>query len=176
MSISRSIMLCRRSWCDLGFPDNEALQATSHSIYEHGGVVSSVCHGAVGLLNIRLSNGSLLVKGKQVMGFSNEEEKLAELDTFVPFSTLYKKADKAWALFAIEDSRLITGQNPASGGAGSQRCGNLPDHPLGLTHPGFRSRCGKWFLWCHRRGQARKRREKSEETHRRDHERHRDGL
>jgi putative intracellular protease/amidase len=78
------------------------------------------------LLNIRLSDGSLLVQGKAVTGFSNEEEQLAELDKFVPFLTetelvsrgaLYKKADQPWASFAIADTRLITGQNPASGGA-----------------------------------------------------------
>jgi putative intracellular protease/amidase len=108
------------------FPENEELQAISRKIYEKGGFVSSVCHGAVGLLNIKLSNGSVLVKGKKVTGFSNEEEKLAELDKFVPFLTeselvargaMYKKADKPWTPFAIEDTRLITGQNPASGGA-----------------------------------------------------------
>lgn len=108
------------------FPDNEALQLISQKIYENGGFVSSVCHGAVGLLNIKLSNGSLLIKDKEVTGFSNEEEKLAELDQFVPFLTeteliargaIYKKADEPWATFAIADQRLITGQNPASGGA-----------------------------------------------------------
>lgn len=61
-----------------------------------------VCHGAVGLLYIKLSDGSLLVKDKEVTGFSNEEEKLAELDKLVPFLTetelvkrgaIYKKAD-----------------------------------------------------------------------------------
>ncbi len=107
------------------FPENEALQRISRTIYERGGIVSSVCHGAVGLLNITLSNGSLLVKGKTVTGFSNEEERLAELDKFVPFLTetelvlrgaAYTKADQAWAPFAVEDDRLITGQNPASGG------------------------------------------------------------
>ena len=108
------------------FPDNEALQSISQKIYENGGFVASVCHGAVGLLNIKLSNGSLLVKDKEVTGFSNEEEKLAELDQFVPFLTeteliargaIYKKADQPWATFAIADQRVITGQNPASGGA-----------------------------------------------------------
>jgi len=78
------------------------------------------------LLNIKLSNGKLLFHEKKVTGFSNEEEKLVELDKFVPFLTetelvsrgaIYKKADKPWASFAIEDTRLITGQNPASGGA-----------------------------------------------------------
>lgn len=108
------------------FPENEALQAISRTIYEQGGFVSSVCHGAVGLLNITLSDGSLLVKGKTVTGFSNQEEKLAELDRFVPFLTetelvargaMYKKADQPWTPFAVEGARLITGQNPASGGA-----------------------------------------------------------
>ena len=65
------------------------------------------------------------LKGKGP-GFSNEKEKLAELDKFVPFLTetelvkreaVYQKADKPWAPFALEDAMLITGQNPASGGA-----------------------------------------------------------
>ena len=108
------------------FPENEALQSISQKIYEKGGFVSSVCHGAAGLLNIKLSSGLLLVKDKEVTGFSNEEEKLVELDQFVPFLTetelvargaIYKKADEPWAAFAVEDQRLITGQNPASGGS-----------------------------------------------------------
>ncbi|WP_416236206.1 type 1 glutamine amidotransferase domain-containing protein [Spirulina sp. CCNP1310] len=108
------------------FPDNEELQAISRKIYEQGGYVSSVCHGAVGLLNIKLSDGTLLIQDKQVTGFSDEEEKLAELDQYVPFLTetelkargaIYKKADQPWASFAIADQRLVTGQNPASGSA-----------------------------------------------------------
>lgn len=106
------------------FPDNEELQAISRSIYENGGIVSSVCHGAVGLLNIKLSDGSLLIKGKEVTGFSNAEEKLAELDKYVPYLTedemvkrgaVYKKAAEPWAPFAVADQRVVTGQNPASG-------------------------------------------------------------
>ena len=107
------------------FPDNVALQTISREIYEAGGVVSSVCHGAVGLLNILLSDGELLIKGKKVTGFSNEEEQLAGLAEFVPYLTetelvkrgaLYEKASEPWAAYAIADGRLITGQNPASGG------------------------------------------------------------
>ncbi len=107
------------------FPDNTQLQALSRHIYEKGGVVSSVCHGAVGLLNIKLSDGELLIKGKKVTGFSNEEEELAGLSKMVPYLTetelvkrgaQYQKADQPWAPFAIADGRLITGQNPASGG------------------------------------------------------------
>jgi putative intracellular protease/amidase len=105
------------------FPDNEELQALSRRIYETGGVVSAVCHGAAGLLNTRLSDGTLLIKGKKVTGFSNEEEKLSELDQYVPFRIedelvkrggIYTKAAKPWAAHVVADRRLVTGQNPES--------------------------------------------------------------
>lgn len=57
------------------------------------------------LLNIRLSDGSLLIQGKDVTGFTNEEEKRAGLDTHVPYLTETELRQ-----------RVITGQNPASGG------------------------------------------------------------
>lgn len=46
------------------FPDNEKLQALSRKIDQSGGIVSSVCHGAVDLLDVRLSDGTLLIKGR----------------------------------------------------------------------------------------------------------------
>lgn len=108
------------------FPDSPPLQDITRRIHEHGGVVAAVCHGVVGLLNIKLSDNSLLLKGRQVTGFSNIEEKLVELDAVVPFLTEnelgarggnYSKADDPWAPFVVQDLRLITGQNPASAGA-----------------------------------------------------------
>lgn len=105
------------------FPDNHELQALTSKIYQNGGIVSAVCHGVVALLNVKLPDGTHLIKGKQITGFSNSEEKLAKLDKQVPFLTedqlinrggLYKKAPKAWESFAIQEDRLITGQNPAS--------------------------------------------------------------
>ena len=107
------------------FPENQELQLLSRHIYEAGGYVTSVCHGVVALLNITLSDGTLLIKDKQVTGFSNEEERQAQLDQLVPFMTedallnrgaRYVKAELPWAPFALEDARVITGQNPASGG------------------------------------------------------------
>jgi putative intracellular protease/amidase len=108
------------------FPDNRKLQDISRQIYEAGGVVSSVCHGAVGLLNVRLSNGKLLIEGKELTGFSNAEERLAQLDTHVPYLTEdelvrrganYKKAPQPFVPFAVTSERLVTGQNPQSGRA-----------------------------------------------------------
>jgi putative intracellular protease/amidase len=108
------------------FPDNRDFQQLTRQIYEAGGYVSGVCHGVVGLLNVRLSDGSHLLKDKRVTGFSNEEERLAQLDQYVPFLTedelasrgaRYEKAAAPWEEFAVSDQRLITGQNPASGAA-----------------------------------------------------------
>ena len=111
------------------FPDNVPLQTLARQVFEAGGVVAAVCHGAVGLLNIKLSDNTLLVKGREVTGFSNVEEQLVELDKVVPFLTetelsarggLYRKAEDPWQAFAIADQlegRLVTGQNPASAAA-----------------------------------------------------------
>jgi putative intracellular protease/amidase len=91
--------------------------------YETGRIVSTVCHGATGLLNVNLSNGEPLIKGKKVTGFSWPEEIVAKRDDAVPFNLEeemkkigadYSKADKPWGAHVIEDGRLITGQNPSS--------------------------------------------------------------
>lgn len=105
------------------FPNNETLQSITRQIYENGGYVTSVCHGVVGLLNVTLSDGNLLIKDKKVTGFSNEEEKQVELEQIVPFLTetelmargaMFEKALQPWEEFVVEDDRIITGQNPAS--------------------------------------------------------------
>ncbi|MBK5001102.1 type 1 glutamine amidotransferase domain-containing protein [Pseudomonas sp. S31] len=105
------------------FPDDPALQALARRIYENQGVVAAVCHGVAGLLNIKLSDNTLLLRDRLVTGFSNTEEKLAELDKVVPFLTenelvarggRYDKHEDPWSAFVVSDARLITGQNPAS--------------------------------------------------------------
>ncbi len=104
------------------FPENKQLANIASNIYENGGVVSAVCHGPAGLLNIKLSNGKNLIDGKRVAGFTNEEERAQDLQDVVPFlledelkerGATYEKADK-WEAFVVADGRLITGQNPAS--------------------------------------------------------------
>jgi len=101
------------------FPDDAGLQALARQIWEQGGVVSAVCHGVVGLLNIKLSDGAALIAGKRLTGFSNDEERLAKLDSHVPFMTetelvkrgaRYEKATAPWLPFVVADGRLITGR------------------------------------------------------------------
>ena len=104
------------------FPDNTEIQNISREIYENGGVVSAVCHGPAGLVNLKLSNGDYLVNGKRVNSFTNEEEIARKLDHVVPFllesklkerGAIFEKSD-LWQEHVTVDERLVTGQNPAS--------------------------------------------------------------
>lgn len=112
------------------FPDSDGLQRISREIFEHGGVVSSVCHGYCGLLNTRLSNGEYLVTGRRVTGFAWQEEVLARVDKLVPYNAeeemtkrgaLYEKAKLPFVSYAISDGNLVTGQNPGSAKATARK-------------------------------------------------------
>ena len=104
------------------FPDDNGLAKIAATIYEKGGIVSAVCHGPAALVNIRLKDGSYLVKDKRISGFTNEEEALKQLDKVVPFlleTKLIERGGKfekssAFTPHVSVDERLITGQNPAS--------------------------------------------------------------
>ena len=104
------------------FPNNEALAKIASSIYEAGGIVAAVCHGPAGLLPIKLNDGSFLIKGKKLTGFTNAEENANGTAEIVPF-LLEDALEKEGALFqegsmwsdhVVVDGRLITGQNPQS--------------------------------------------------------------
>ncbi len=107
------------------FPSCVDLQSAARAIYEAGGYVTSVCHGVAGLFNVDLSDGSRLIAGKTITGFTDKEELLSGKKGKVPFSN-EEKAKQAGAAFKkalpfhehVEvDGRLITGQNPQSGAA-----------------------------------------------------------
>ena len=116
------------------FPDSEGLQRITREIWERGGIVSSVCHGYCGLLNTRLSDGSLLVEGRKVTGFAWKEEVLARVNKLVPYNAedemkgrgaLYEKALLPFVSYAIADGNLVTGQNPGSAKATAQKVAAL---------------------------------------------------
>ncbi len=104
------------------FAENTEIAEIAKKIYENNGVVSAVCHGPAGLVNIKLSNGAYLVDGKKLNSFTNEEEVKVELEDVVPF-LLEDKLKERGAIFekttpfnkhVVVDQRLITGQNPQS--------------------------------------------------------------
>lgn len=105
------------------FPDSEGLQRIAREIWERGGVVSSVCHGYCGLLNLTLSDGSALVAGRKLTGFAWQEEVLARVDKLVPYDVeaemkkrgaLYEKGLLPFVSHTVVDGNLVTGQNPGS--------------------------------------------------------------
>jgi putative intracellular protease/amidase len=101
--------------------DDEKSIQLAKEFYENGKIVSAVCHGPAALLNVKLSDGTLLLKGKQVSGFTDSEE--GERLKVMPFS-LEQRLDEAsggnyvkgkdWSDKSVVAGRVITGQNPAS--------------------------------------------------------------
>lgn len=102
-------------------PDNPTVQKILSDMYDKGAVVSAVCHGPVSLINVKLKDGSYLVDGKKVTGFSIAEEMNYAKDD-VPFELEDALKDRGgdyscvapWQPYSIADGRLVTGQNPAS--------------------------------------------------------------
>jgi putative cofactor-binding repeat protein len=104
--------------------NNNLLKTSIAKFYEDGKIVATVCHGAVALLNVKLKNGALLLKGKNVTCFSQPEEDLKghTIEKIIPFfldkaiineGAKYSKADP-FEKHVVIDGNLITGQNPAS--------------------------------------------------------------
>jgi putative intracellular protease/amidase len=104
------------------FADNTELAGIASKIYENGGIVSAVCHGPAGLVNIKLNNGKYLVDGKKINAFTNEEEAEVKLTNVVPFLLEEKLKERGakfeksglWQNHVVTDQRVITGQNPQS--------------------------------------------------------------
>lgn len=87
-----------------------------------GKPVGAVCHAPGVLPKVVKPDGTPLVKGKRVTGFTNSEEEGVGLTAVVPFlvEDELKKAGGLfertadWGEFAVVDGHLVTGQNPAS--------------------------------------------------------------
>lgn len=106
------------------FPNNKHIHKIVREYYEAGKVIGAVCHGPAALVNVRLSDGSHLLKGKTVSAFTNEEELflIENAPEIFPF-LLQDKLIENGAKFneglmylekVSQDGKLITGQNPWS--------------------------------------------------------------
>lgn len=105
------------------FPNDITMQDIIRRQYESGKMVAAICHGVGGLLNVKLSDGSYLLKNKKITGFNWFEESLARRKKEVPFNLEaalkergadYKKAFIPMTSHVIVDGNLVTGQNPFS--------------------------------------------------------------
>lgn len=81
-----------------------------------------VCHAPGVLRHVKKPDGTPLVAGKKVAGFTNTEEEAVGLTNVVPFLVedmlianggLYSKGAD-WSSYVVSDGLLITGQNPGS--------------------------------------------------------------
>jgi putative intracellular protease/amidase len=108
------------------FRDNEPLHAAIRHFHESEKPTCIYCHGTAALVDLKLSDGSYLVAGKTVTGFSNAEEDYS--DGFVgqrvmPFRLEDTLAERGanyvqgglFKAFVVRDGRLITGQQQYSG-------------------------------------------------------------
>lgn len=105
------------------FPDDGMIQSVISKQYESGRMVAAICHGVGGLLNVKLSNGEYLIKGKSMTGFDWFEETIARRKKEVPFNleaaikergANLQKAFIPMTSHVVIDGNLITGQNPFS--------------------------------------------------------------
>ena len=101
--------------------DNKVSIALIESFYDAGKPVAAVCHSP-GVFHRVMYQGTPLIKGKRVTGFTNTEEEEVGLTHVVPFlvedelKRIGGEFEKVpnWKPLAIVDGRLVTGQNPAS--------------------------------------------------------------
>jgi putative intracellular protease/amidase len=108
------------------FREAPRLHALLAAFFEAGKPTAALCHGVCALLDVRLSDGSLLVEGRTLTGFANtEEDAVDDLvgQTVMPFRIEDEARDLGanyitagpFAPFAVRDGQLITGQQQNSG-------------------------------------------------------------
>lgn len=107
-----------------GVAENPGLQRIAQHVHEHhGGVVSAVCHGTAGIVNLTQVDGRSLIAGRRITGFpeQHEDQQAAYFGQF-PFLIGQTVRARGGIFSAIDsqapyiqvDGRLVTGQNYAS--------------------------------------------------------------
>ena len=98
-------------------------------LYETGRVVTAVCHGPAGLLSANRPDGSWLFADRRLTAFTNEEERAAGLADRAPWLLESRLRERGaafecgppWESYVVVDGNLVTGQNPASSQAATDR-------------------------------------------------------
>lgn len=111
------------------FPESKTLQYVLQKHAEQGNIIGSVCHGPSGFVNATYEDGTPIVSGKTVAGFTDSEEIGMGLESHMPFlleTELRKKGanfskGEDWTSHAVRDGNLITGQNPMSSASAAEK-------------------------------------------------------
>lgn len=107
-----------------GVAENKAIQKLVMTIYEdNNGIVSSVCHGTAGIVNLQTKDGKYLVEGRRISGYPEAYENQTKA-YFKEFPFLIQKTieQRGGSFFYSEvntphievDGRIVTGQNHLS--------------------------------------------------------------
>lgn len=105
-----------------------SLKKAIETMYGAGKIVAAVCHGPNCLPDCVKSDGTPLVEGLTVTGFSNSEEETVQLTSLVPYllesklvelGGIFEKGED-WSSKVCVDGNLVTGQNPQS----TEECAN----------------------------------------------------
>lgn len=105
-------------------PRDTALASLLADAYTQGAVIGAVCHGPAALADVKLGDGTSLVAGKAMTGFTNEEEAVFGKRWAKEFPWQLEDALRARGAHwqeaplmmakVVVDGRLVTGQNPYS--------------------------------------------------------------
>ncbi|MBC9798072.1 nuclear transport factor 2 family protein [Sinomicrobium weinanense] len=104
-----------------GVPENSHIQKISMEIFEaYNGIISSVCHGTAGIVNLKTKEGKYLVHGKVISGYPDAYEK-QDADYFKQFPFhIQKTIENRGGTFRFSprnsphvevQENLVTGQN-----------------------------------------------------------------
>ncbi len=111
------------SGASFDFPKDPSVQSIVRTVWNRGGIVAALCHGSSALSEVKLDDGSALVGGRTVTGFSNAEQDLVKVPRTALPSTVQDALSKAGGLYRAgapftahieRDGNLITGQQPQS--------------------------------------------------------------
>jgi len=103
-------------------PGNDALKRLVGTLFDSGRIVSAVCHGPAGLVQVSQADGRPLVAGRRVSAFTDAEEQAVGLVEAMPFllETMLREQGAQFENgpnfqpHAVRDGNLVTGQNPQS--------------------------------------------------------------
>jgi putative intracellular protease/amidase len=123
------------------YPSAKGLQAIVGDIWERGGVVGAVCHGAAIFPGVMDSKtGRSIIEGKTVTGFTIEGELIFRIldklrsDGVVPIveavsavGAYYSSSMSAFDDYSVTSGRIVTGTNPQSARSTAERAVKLFD-------------------------------------------------
>jgi putative intracellular protease/amidase len=107
-----------------GIAENSEIKKIAEQIYNQNGIISTICHGTAGIVNLKDNQGNSLFQNKKISGYPDLfENKEAEYYKTFPFSIQDKinenkgsflHSQKQRDNFYIIDGKFITGQDPSA--------------------------------------------------------------